>query len=62
MIRFKTLIMSLLISLSLISGAAQSNEVNAKITPKVIFFDVNETLLDLGNVGKSVSAALGGRD
>ncbi|MCY7295514.1 haloacid dehalogenase type II [Alteromonas sp. a30] len=29
--------------------------------PKVIFFDVNETLLNLGNVGKSISNALGGR-
>jgi len=62
MIRFTTFIMSLLISLSLISGVAQAKEAKVKITPKVIFFDVNETLLDLGNVGTSVSAALGGRD
>ncbi|MDB2387069.1 haloacid dehalogenase type II [Shewanella sp.] len=30
--------------------------------PKVIFFDVNETLLDLGNVADSVTHALDGRD
>lgn len=29
--------------------------------PKVIFFDVNETLLDLGKVGDSIAIALGGR-
>ncbi len=29
--------------------------------PKVLFFDVNETLLDLGNMKKDVSKALGGR-
>lgn len=33
-----------------------------KPRPKVIFFDVNETLLDLGAMRKSVSAALGGRN
>lgn len=30
--------------------------------PKVIFFDVNETLLDLNAMRKSVTGALGGRD
>lgn len=30
--------------------------------PKVIFFDVNETLLDLEHMNSSVSKALGGRD
>ena len=30
--------------------------------PKVIFFDVNETLLDLSNLKKSVGKALGGRE
>lgn len=30
--------------------------------PKAIFFDVNETLLDLAPLKKSVGAALGGRD
>jgi len=66
MIRTKTFIMSLLMSISLLSGEAHSQdsspETDAKLKPKVIFFDVNETLLDLGNVGKSVSKALGGRD
>lgn len=31
-------------------------------SPKVLFFDVNETLLDLDAMGESVSKALGGRD
>ncbi len=30
--------------------------------PKVLFFDVNETLLDLGPLKKSVAAALGGKE
>lgn len=30
--------------------------------PKVLFFDVNETLLDLTNMKKQVGAALGGRE
>tara|TARA_R110001583_G_scaffold18667_2_gene74024 strand:- start:2354 stop:3133 length:780 start_codon:yes stop_codon:yes gene_type:complete len=64
MIRFKTFMTGLLLSMSLISGAVHSQDLNKneKVRPKVIFFDVNETLLDLGNVGKSVSKALGGRD
>jgi 2-haloacid dehalogenase len=33
-----------------------------KPRPKVIFFDVNETLLDLGAMRKSVTAALGDRE
>jgi 2-haloacid dehalogenase len=61
---FKRFVISVLISLSFISQVAfsQTLDSNEKIQPKVIFFDVNETLLDLGNVGKSVSKALGGRD
>ena len=69
MIRSKTFITSLLLAGSLISGVVYSKDsdmaaekVKSKSQPKVIFFDVNETLLDLGNVGKSVSKALGGRD
>lgn len=30
--------------------------------PKVLFFDVNESLLDLGNIKKSIGKALGGRE
>lgn len=30
--------------------------------PKVLFFDVNESLLDLGNLKKSIGKALGGRE
>lgn len=48
----------LLLGLSNISSAIADNQ---KSLPKVIFFDVNETLLNLGNVGKSISEALGGR-
>lgn len=64
MINFKSLMISLVISTGYFSSLAHSatTEVETSITPKVIFFDVNETLLDLGNVGKSVSAALGDRD
>ncbi|WP_236559707.1 haloacid dehalogenase type II [Colwellia sp. 20A7] len=64
MINFKPFLISLLISLSFMSEAALAKDLDTdvKIQPKVIFFDVNETLLDLGNVGKSVSKALGGRD
>ncbi|MBU2869852.1 haloacid dehalogenase type II [Colwellia sp. E2M01] len=41
---------------------SQTNIQKMTVKPKIIFFDVNETLLDLGNVAKSVSKALGGRD
>ncbi len=30
--------------------------------PSVIFFDINETLLDMGNVAESITKALNGRD
>ncbi|MBF4985430.1 haloacid dehalogenase type II, partial [Nonlabens mediterrranea] len=33
-----------------------------KIKPKVLFFDVNETLLDLTQMKKQVADALGGND
>jgi 2-haloacid dehalogenase len=43
--------------------ANDSAESAAQLTkPKVIIFDVNETLLDLENMRKSVGAALNGRD
>jgi len=42
--------------------ATTESEVKMFAKPKVIFFDVNETLLDLNNVGKSVAQALGGRE
>lgn len=32
------------------------------IRPKVLFFDVNESLIDLGNLKKSIGKALGGRE
>jgi len=58
---FKPFMISVLIAVSAVSGFAQAENTET-VKPKVIFFDVNETLLDLGNVGKSVSKALGGRD
>ena len=62
MIRFKTLTIGLLMSMSFMSTTAYAQDSSEQIKPKVIFFDVNETLLNLDNVGKSVSKALGGRD
>tara|TARA_R110002074_G_scaffold59183_2_gene144278 strand:- start:70644 stop:71366 length:723 start_codon:yes stop_codon:yes gene_type:complete len=38
------------------------NNSSEKIRPKVLFFDVNETLLDLTVVKKQVGKALGGRE
>ena len=32
------------------------------LKPKVVFFDVNETLLDLSPVKKQIGIALGGRE
>lgn len=40
----------------------KQNLSSGKPLPKVIFFDVNETLLNLSNVANSVTKALGGRD
>lgn len=42
------------------SSSSMSKETLAK--PKVIIFDVNETLLDLESMRQSVGAAIGGRD
>ncbi|MDN2661901.1 haloacid dehalogenase type II [Psychromonas sp. 14N.309.X.WAT.B.A12] len=64
MIKLKSFIFSLVISTIFTSPLvhASPTESHQKMIPKVIFFDVNETLLNLDNVGKSVSKALGGRD
>lgn len=56
----------ILCSFLTLSVAAHQHEDGAKpatslAAPKVIFFDVNETLLDLGAMRESVSEALGGR-
>ncbi|GIU19074.1 haloacid dehalogenase [Shewanella sp. c952] len=54
-----------LIGVTLMSSttiAAESVKQPPRELPKVIFFDVNETLLDLGNVALSVTKALDGRD
>ncbi|CAH8281926.1 2-haloacid dehalogenase [Mariniflexile fucanivorans] len=47
-----------------ILGSTQENKnMNIqKIRPKVLFFDVNETLLDLAQMKKQVGEALGGRE
>ena len=42
------------------SANAQENKITEP--PRVIFFDVNETLLDLQSMRKSVGVALGGRE
>lgn len=45
-------------------GNTQENEIKSvnKIRPKVLFFDVNETLLDLTQMKKQVGKALNGRE
>jgi 2-haloacid dehalogenase len=43
-------------------GSTQENKILNKIRPKVLFFDVNETLLDLTQMKTQVGEALGGRD
>lgn len=40
----------------------REGKISNKISPKVLFFDVNETLLDLTVVKKQVGKALGGRE
>lgn len=53
--------MRILVPLALAIYLSFGIDVNAKIKPKVIFFDVNETLLDLNHMRPSVAKALGGR-
>lgn len=43
-------------------GLSPNSETKSMIRPKVLFFDVNESLLDLANIKKSVGKALGGRE
>lgn len=51
-----------LCALSVTTALAEEKGKNsAMVRPKVIFFDVNETLLDLESMQDSVAAALGGR-
>ena len=45
-----------------IQHPAKAEEIKTTEAPKVIFFDVNETLLDLQSMQKSVGDALGGRE
>jgi 2-haloacid dehalogenase len=52
----------LLLSVLLMSLPSFANEHETPEKPKVLFFDVNETLLDLQAMRSSVTAALDGRD
>ena len=58
----KTLTLSLLVVTSLASGYAMAEEPQAQAKPKVLIFDVNETLLDLTSMRTSIGKALGGRE
>ena len=51
---------SVLLGIGLMSGNAMADDVVDK--PKVLIFDVNETLLDLTSMRSSVGEALGGRE
>jgi 2-haloacid dehalogenase len=56
------IVYTLMALITMPSIAKESLQNEPKALPKVIFFDVNETLLDLSNVAKSVTVALKGRD
>ncbi|MBH0038441.1 haloacid dehalogenase type II [Pseudoalteromonas sp. SWN166] len=58
----KTLTLSLLVGTSLVSGYAVADEAKEQTKPKVLIFDVNETLLDLTSMRTSIGKALGGRE
>lgn len=63
----KRFITAALLILPLFSSYAQqpadtTMEKAKPVSPKVIFFDVNETLLDLTAMRSSVGEALGGRN
>ncbi|MEK2690858.1 haloacid dehalogenase type II [Bdellovibrio sp. GT3] len=55
------LITALLFILISLNAVAAPEKTSALPKPKVIFFDVNETLLDLESMKQPVSTALGGR-
>ena len=58
----KTITLSLLVGTSLVSGYAMADEAQEQAKPKVLIFDVNETLLDLTSMRTSIGKALGGRE
>ena len=58
----KNLTLSLLVGSSLVSGYAVADEMQTQEKPKVLIFDVNETLLDLTSMRTSIGKALGGRE
>lgn len=58
--RLAILLLSAVVPLALMASAQA--ESNAPDRPKVLFFDVNETLLDLSSMRVSVGKALGGRE
>ena len=45
-----------------VSNLNKQPKIETMIRPKVLFFDVNKSLLDLANLKKSVSKSLGGRE
>ncbi|NNG44419.1 haloacid dehalogenase type II [Pseudoalteromonas sp. NEC-BIFX-2020_002] len=59
--QLKTLTLSLLVACQFIGGDLMAAE-KTLAQPKVIIFDVNETLLDLESMRTSIGAALGGRE
>lgn len=67
MTKIKLLILAVVMAVSsmpIFSAVVQAQELATTplAKPKVIFFDVNETLLDLNNVSKSIATALDGRE
>ncbi len=57
-----TLLITGLLSMPSVAKDIVTDTPKGQTFPKVIFFDVNETLLNLGNVASSVTQALDGRD
>ncbi len=50
------------VALASVSNSNKQPKIETMIRPKVLFFDVNESLLDLTNLKKSVGKALGGME
>ena len=61
-LKLYVLLFSVFLSITSIAKEVETFHKMHSTLPSVIFFDVNETLLDLGNVAKSVTVALKGRD
>ncbi|MGO2291566.1 MAG: haloacid dehalogenase type II [Pseudoalteromonas sp.] len=59
--KFKSVALGLLVTSTLVGGNVMAEQTEAT-QPKVIIFDVNETLLDLESMRTSIGEALGGRE